>query len=126
MRLRQLVRRNSILGYWKDDLSKLYLLPFEVTKEVKLVKVILSTKSLLFKMQKEDSPRYPFPCPDHTIVHMFTECTQAILFWKEFLDWSSCVVNSRLLLSKNEIMFDVINKDSTFCWAHNHLVIIGK
>ena len=56
----------------------------------------------------------------------FTECTQAILFWNEFLYWSSCVVNSRLLLLKNEIMFGVINKDSTSCLALNHLVIIGK
>ena len=50
----------------------------------------------------------------------FTECTQPILFW------SSYVVNSRLLLLKNEIMFGVINKDSTSCLALNHLVIIGK
>ena len=54
-------------GYQKDDLRKLYLLPFEVTKEVKLsmfqykiIHNILCTKSLLFKMKKEDSPRCPF------------------------------------------------------------------
>ena len=80
-------------GYQKDDLRKLYLLPFEVTKEVKLsmfqykiIHNILCTKSLLFKMKKEDSPRCPFCPADHTIVHLFTECAQATLFWKEFLD----------------------------------------
>ena len=90
--LRQLVRN---FGYQKDDLRKLYLLPFEVTKEVKLsmfqykiVHNILCTKSLLLKMKKEDSPRCRFCPADHTIIHLFTECAQATLFWKEFLDWA--------------------------------------
>ena len=54
-------------AYQKDDLRKLYLLPIEVTKEVKLsmfqfkiIHNILCTKSLLFKMKKEDSPTLPF------------------------------------------------------------------
>ena len=104
-----------------------------MTKEVKLsmfqykiIHNILCTESLLFKMKSEDSPLCPFCQADHTIMHLFTECTQAILFWKEILDWSSHVVNSGLLLSKNEIMFGIINKDSTLCLALNHLVIRGK
>ena len=120
-------------GYLKDDLRKLYLLPFEVTKEVKLsmfqykiIHNILCTKSLLFKMKKEDSPRCPFCPADHTIIHLFTECAQATLFWKEFLDWASRMVNSKLSLSIKEIMFGIINNDSKFCLALNHLVIIGK
>ena len=112
-----------------------YLLPFEATREVKLsmfqyktIHHILYTKSLLFKMRKEDLHAAPFACPaiDHTIAHLFTECMQATLFWKEFLDWASCMVNSRISLSKNEIVFGIINQDSTFCLAVNHLVIIGK
>ena len=86
-------------GYQKDDLRKLYLLPFEVTKEVKLSRFqykiihnILCTKSLLFEMKKEDSPCYLFCPADHTIIHLFTECAQATLFWKEFLDWASHIV----------------------------------
>ena len=120
-------------GYQKDDLRKLYLLPFEVTKEVKLsmfqykiIHNILCTKSLLFKMKKEDSPRCPFCPADHTIIHLFTECAQATLFWKEFLDWASRMVNSKLSLSIKEIMFGIINNHSKFCLALNHLVIIGK
>ena len=121
-------------GYQKDDLRKVYLLPFEVTKEVKLsmfqykiIHNILCTKSLLFKMKKEDSPRFPFCPADHTIIHLFTECAQATLFWKEFLDWAShMTVNSKLSLSIKEIMFGIINNDSKFCLALNHLVIIGK
>ena len=84
----------------------------------KIIHNILCTKSLLFKMKKEDSPRCPFCPADHTIVHLFTECAQATLFWKEFLDQAS--------LSIKEIMFGIINNDSKFCSALNHLVIIGK
>ena len=55
------------LGYWKDDLSKLYLLPFGVTKEVKLsmfqykiIHNVLCKKSLLFKMKKMTPRAVPF------------------------------------------------------------------
>lgn len=65
-------KRLLSFGYQKDDLRKLYLLPFEVTKEVKLsmfqykiIHNILCTKSLLFKMKKEDSPRCPLCPADH-------------------------------------------------------------
>ena len=60
---------------------------------------ILCTKSLLFKMKKEDSPRCPFCPADHTIVYLFTECAQATLFWKAFLDWASRMVISKSSLS---------------------------
>ena len=110
------------------------ILPFVVTKEVKLsmfhykiIHNILCTKSLLFKMKKEDSPRCPLCPADHTILHLFTECAQATLFWKEILDWASCIVNSKLSLSTKEIIFGIINiNDSKFCSPLNHLVIIGK
>ena len=36
------------------------------------------------------------------------------------------MVNSKLSLSIKEIMFGIINNDSKFCSALNHLVIIGK
>ena len=128
-----LKKRLLNFGSQKDDLRKLYLLPFEVTKEVKLsmfqykiIHNILCTKSLLFKMKKEDSARCPFCPADHTIIHLFTECAQATLFWKEFLDWASHIVNSKLSFSIKEIMLGIINNDSKFCLALNHLVIIGQ
>ena len=45
---------------------------------------------------------------------------------KEFLDWASRMVNSELSLSIKELMFGIIDNDSKFCLALNHLVIIGK
>jgi len=55
------------LGYRKDDLSKLHLLPFEVTKEVKLsmfqykiIHNILCTKSYHLKSKKKTPQAVPF------------------------------------------------------------------
>ena len=59
--------------------------------QYKIIHNILCTKSSLFKMKKEDSLRCPF-CPAD---HLFTEYAQATLFWKEFLDWASHMVNSK-------------------------------
>ena len=36
------------------------------------------------------------------------------------------MVNSKLSLSIKEMMFGIVNNDSKFCLALNHLVIIGK
>ena len=83
--------------------------------QCEIIHNILRTKSFLFQMKKENSPFCPY-CPvDHTFLHLFTECTQATSFWKEFLDWAWCVVNSRISLSKDEIILGIINQDSTFC-----------
>lgn len=75
-------------GYQKDDLRKLYLLPFEVTKEVKLsmfqykiIHNILCTKSLLFKMKKEDSPHCPLCPADHTTRLEISTCKLAKCEW---------------------------------------------
>ena len=65
------------------------------------------------------------PCLSNDEV-VFTMMSSATLFWKEFLDWVSRMVNSNLSLSIKEIMFGIINNDSKFCLALNHLVIIGK
>ena len=51
---------------------------------------------------------------------------KATLFWKQFLDGSSRMVNSKLSLTTKEIMFGIINNDSKFCSALNQLVIIEK
>jgi len=54
-------------GIAKENLKKIYLLPFTATKEVKLAMFqykithnILATNSLLYKMKKNASPSCPF------------------------------------------------------------------
>jgi len=54
-------------GSAKENLNKIYLLPFTTTKEVKLamfqykiIHNILATNSILYKMKKVASPSCPF------------------------------------------------------------------
>ena len=63
---------------------------------------------------------------NHTFVHLFTEGTQATSFWKEFLDCALWAVNSRISLSKDEIILGIINQDSTFCLASHADVLRAR
>ena len=120
-------------GLEKNDLSKVYLLPFNVTKETKMMMFqykiihrILPTNSLLHKMKKVDSPTCPF-CPSeiHTIWHLFIECTQASSFWVEFQDWYSVHSGKKVHLSNLDVLYGIF-RSSRYCLALNHLIIIGK
>ena len=120
-------------GLEKNDLSKVYLLSFNVTKETKMMMFqykiihrILPTNSLLHKMKKVDSPTCPF-CPSeiHTIWHLFIECTQASSFWVEFQDWYSVHSGKKIHLSNLDVLYGIF-RSSRYCLALNHLIIIGK
>ena len=120
-------------GIERNDLTKIYLLPFKATKEVKLtmfqykiVHQILPTNSLLYKMKKVASPTCPFcPSESQTMWHLFIHCTQATLFWNRFQEWYSISSNKKLLLSELEVMFGITGCRS-YCLALNHLIILGK
>lgn len=45
------------------------------------------TMDMLMRVKIEGPKKQSF------IFHLFTECAQATLFWKEFLDWASQIVN---------------------------------
>ena len=82
-------------GIERNDLNKIYLLPFKATKEIKLtmfqykiIHQILPMNSLLYKMKKVASPTCPFcPSESQTMWHFFIHCTQATLFWNRFQEW---------------------------------------
>ena len=120
-------------GLQKNNLSKVYLLPFNVTKETKLtmfqykiIHRVLPTNSLLHKMKKADSPNCPF-CPSeiHIIWHLFIKCSQANSFWVEFQDWYGYQSGTKLHLSNLDVLYGVFHS-SRHCLALNHLIIIGK
>ena len=120
-------------GLQKNNLSKVYLLPFNVTKETKLtmfqykiIHRILPTNSLLHKMKKADSPNCPFfPSEIHTNWHLFIECSQANSFWVEFQDWYGNQSGRKLHLSNLDVLHRVFHT-SRYCLALNCLIIIGK
>ena len=120
-------------GVEKSDLTKIYLLPFKATREIKLtmfqykiIHRILPTNSLLHKMKKVASPSCPF-CPSEcqTLWHLFINCTHASSFWNRFQQWYSISSNTKLLLTELEVMFGII-RCHTYRLALNHLIILGK
>ena len=120
-------------GVEKSDLSKIYLLPFKATREIKLtmfqykiIHRILPTNSLLYKMKIFASPFCPF-CPSEcqTLWHLFVNCKHANSFWDGFREWYSTSSNTKMLMSELEIMFGII-RCHNYCLALNHLIILGK
>jgi len=85
----------------KENLNKIYLLPFTATKEVKLamfqykITHIFATNSILYKMKKVASPSCPSVC------------------------------NASLILSEPEILFG-ITCSCTHRLTLNHLIMLGK
>ena len=77
-------------GITKENLNKIYLLPFKATKEVKLaifqhkiIHNILATNSILYKMKKVASSSCPFCLSDgQNIHHLLISCPQASFFLK--------------------------------------------
>ena len=91
-------------GIAKENLNKIYLLPFTATQEVKLamfqhkiIHNILATNSILYKMKKVASPSCPFcPSDSQNIRHLFISCPQASSFWYKFQSWYSTVSKREL------------------------------
>ena len=46
-------------------------------------------------------------------------------FWSDFVEWHQSLSKKNLRLSKNEIMYGVLN-DWSSCLALNHLILMGK
>ena len=104
-----------------------------MTKEIKLTifqyKIIhnfLYTNYILYKMKKIENPHCPF-CTnvDQTVSHLFVSCPCASSFWAEFTEWYQSISNKTLNLSKNEVIYGVLN-DWSSCSTLNHLIIIAK
>lgn len=120
-------------GIAKENLNKVYLLPFKATKEVKLaifqhkiIHNILATNSILYKMKKIASPACPFCLSDsQNIRHLFISCPQASSFWDKFQSWYSTLSNESLLLSEQEVLFGII-RPCAYRLALNHLIMLGK
>ena len=117
-------------GITKENLNKIYLLPFTATKEVKfqhkIIHNILATNSILYKMNKAASPSCPFcPSDNQNIRHLFISCPQASSFWYKFQSWYSTVSNANLLLSEPEVLFG-ITRPCTHRLTLNHLIMLGK
>ena len=84
--------RLTACGFDSNKRRLTYLLPFRVTKGIKLAifgikSYTLCTNNLLYKMNKISSPGWPF-CSNvkQTSKHLFVDCPLAVSFnWSEYL-----------------------------------------
>ena len=120
-------------GFGIQKRQKIYSLPFRVTREIKLsifqykiIHNVLYTNCILYKMKKVQSPHCPY-CTniEQTVTHLFSSCPVASSFWSDFVNWYQSVSKKNLSLSKNEILYGVLNGWSS-CSTLNHLILIGK
>ena len=115
-------------GFDTQERKKIYSLPFNVTKEVKLsvfqyriVHNILYANIILYNMKKKPHPFSTFCAnTEQTIVHIFFSCPVAEFFWAEFTDWhNSLSKKKKSALTKKEIIYGVLNNWSSWS-THNH------
>ena len=113
----------------KENINKIYLLPFKGRKEVKLAIFqhnILATNSILYKVKKVASPSCSFcPSDSQDMCHLFISCKQESSLRENFQNWYSTVSNASLLLSEPEVLFG-ITRPCTHRLTLNHHIMLGK
>ena len=76
--------------------------------------------------KKVENPHCPF-CTNvgQTVSHLFVSCPNATSFWLEFIEWYQCISKRTLSLSKNEVIYGILNNWAS-CSPLNHIILIGK
>ena len=123
-------------GVQTKDLNRLYLLPFRVTKEIKLsifqIKIIhniLPLKDYLKKVGIKADDICPF-CSDskrHTCKHFFYLCKHAQCFWNEFQNWWLVHIDpkSQITLDTKTVLYGQLSNFRSSL-LFNHLILIAK
>ena len=114
---------NRIISYGEEPsgIQKLYKWPFPVTKNTKLIMFqfkinhnIIYTKDKLKRANIiPDDLCYLCKSEQHTIQHMFLNCSPVALFWSEFFDWWSQITRENIRLSDSTILYDLQTHSNT-------------
>ena len=128
-------KKNSYrTGITKENLNKIYLLPFKATKEVKLaifqhkiIHNILATNSILYKVKKVASPFCPFcPSDSQNYIICLLAAHKHLFFWNKFQSWYSAVSDANLLLSEPDVLFGVTRPCTHRLTLNHPLIMLGK
>ena len=120
-------------GVSKDNLSKVYLLPWSITKEIKLCmfqfKIIhnaVFTKDKLFKANILQDDKC-FHCKDkaETLLHLLVHCPHTVAFWDHFREWWRKNTHIVLNLTPTMVLYGVID-NSRFCTLLNLALLVAK
>ena len=126
---------NKILdyGFTKENIHDVYLLPFSVTKETKLIAFqykiihnILPCRSSLFQAGLVDDDICPFcKLEKQTLVHMLYNCSESLHFWEKFTQWWEEIFFETIFLSTDVILFGWHQKPNNKR-VLNYILIIAK
>ena len=120
-------------GFTKDTIRNVYMLPFKILKDPKLimfqVKVIhniLPTQSSLFHARITDSEVCPL-CnrESQSLRHMLITCSVSSSFWTIFSNWWQEKFNQRLTLSESTVLYGW-HKESSNWEVLNYCLIVAK
>jgi len=115
------------------NVKAVYELPFKVTVEnklrnfqFKLIHNIIPTNLSLYKMSIQDSPRCD-RClfQNETLVHMFFECPDVKIFWKDVIMWWNTKRPDNINPNSIEILYRHKPEITSF-FALNHYLLIAK
>lgn len=110
--------------------EQIFCLPFKCTTESKLqafqYKILhrfAAHNYLLKKYNLSDTERC-FYCQNvETLEHKYYECREVFAFWRHFFSWWSIVFGERLNLSKDSIIFGMLESDDI---KLNFCILLGK
>ena len=120
-------------GFTENSKQKVYLMPFAVTNEVKIImfqyKVIhniLPTRATLYRDGISESPICNLcNAEEQTLHHLLINCTLTIDFWMLFQDWWYQKTNETIALSTSHILYGW--HDSAKHWqVLNYCLLIAK
>ena len=115
------------------NVKAVYELPFKVTVEnklrsfqFKLIHNIIPTNLSLYKMNIKDSPRCD-RClfQNETLVHMFRECPDVKIFWKDVIMWWNTKRPDNIDPNSIEVLYGYKPEITSF-YALNHYLLVAK
>ena len=126
---------NKILdyGFTKENIHDVYLLPFSVTKETKLIAFqykiihnILPCRSSLFRADLVDDDICSLcKLEKQTLVHMLYNCSESLHFCGKFTQWWEEIFFQTIVVSANVILFGW-HQNANNKRVLNYILIIAK
>ena len=120
-------------GFTKDNIRKVYMLPFQILKEPKLIffqfKIIhniFPTQSNLFRAGIKDTDICPLCNSEcQSLSHMLCTCHVSLTFWNQFRLWWRESFQEKITLSESVILYGWHKKSKTWL-VLNYSLIIAK
>ena len=122
-------------GITKEDIQDVYLLPFRILKEAKLIMFqlkiihgILPTQSSLFRAGLSDLDKCPLcNLESQSLPHLLITCRESINFWDLFTGWWQITFHQNIVLSEKVILYGWHQNCSSINFiALNYSLIIAK